>query len=105
MDGWKSSIIWPIFHHLLPIMVKLFISSPLRQKKKLSGQINYVKNQSGTSEKLKDRRGAAESGIHLMIEALPACSPNEPRHETKFIPYCPKSDLANSRGTFSFNLV
>ena len=45
--------------------------------------------------------GAAESGIHLMIEALPASSPNEPRHETKFIPYCPKSDLAISRGTFN----
>lgn len=44
---------------------------------------------------------AAESGIHLMIEALPASSPNEPRHETKFIPYCPKSDLAISRGMFN----
>ena len=31
----KSSIIWPILHHLLPIMVKLFISSAKTEEETL----------------------------------------------------------------------
>ena len=95
----KSSIIWPILRHLLPIMVKLFISSAAKTEEETLGR-NHIIDVKINLELSRNPR-TAESGIHLMIEALPAQS-NQPWHETKIIPRCPKSGFAISEGSFSF---